>query len=33
MSEKNVYQVMIQIAKEDGAINLADVLTKSLPGP
>ena len=24
---------MIQIAKEDGATNLADVLTKSLPGP
>ena len=24
---------MIQIAKEDGATNLADVLTKSVPGP
>ena len=24
---------LIQIAKEDGATNLADVLTKSLPGP
>ena len=24
---------MIQIAKEDGATNLADVLTKNLPGP
>ena len=24
---------MIQIANEDGATNLADVLTKSLPGP
>ena len=24
---------MIQIAKEDGATNLADVMTKSLPGP
>ena len=24
---------MIQIAKDDGATHLADVLTKSLPGP
>ena len=32
MYEKHVYQVMIQISKEDRAINLADTLTKSLPG-